>query len=664
MSRHPRQPWPLVAIALFTCLLSLALRHPSGHAQAPAAAPEVLAVVGGSVQAVVVEGQRAYVGIGSRIRVLDIGGGGEPRRLGESAQLPGLIEGLAVADGRVLAAARAAGLRLADLRDPAAPRLLGGGPKAKLARAVQVAGGFGYLADGSNGVRVLDLADAAAPAEVAVLDVSGGEAWDLALSGGKAFVADRVGLKVFDVSNPRAPTLIGGRETPGWARDVVVTATHAFAADGDRGLIVMDLKDLADISRVADLDTAGDAMALALDGSRLYIADGSGLRIVDVADPETPALLGSLDLPGEVQDLALSGSRVWLAAGTAGLLMVDAADPAQPRLALSLPEAPLMANAAAVAGGRLYVADGNLGLLDFALDAGGLAGAHGRLALPGTPAELELAGNRALVAARTGGLQVVDLSRPGVPRAAVKLEPAGRRVNDVALADGQAAMLDAPAGGGKHGLHLLDLADGAEPRIQGSSLTLSLAYDLALSGDRAYVADLDGLRLFDIADRSAPKELGQADPIGVVYGLAVDAARQRVIASVGESGLRVLDASDPARRRVVGSMDTAGYFRDLLLVDGLLFVADKDFGLRILTVGPNDQLSERAAIPLTGTVEQVAVAGPLAYVSLGSAGLAVVRWKEGAAVQTPTPTSKPEPTRGVEGGGRKVWLPWLGREAR
>ena len=56
----------------------------------------------------------------------------------------------------------------------------------------------------------------------------------MALSGMLAYVADGAvgGLQIVDVSNPAAPSVLGGVVTPGTAKGVDVSGTLALVADG------------------------------------------------------------------------------------------------------------------------------------------------------------------------------------------------------------------------------------------------------------------------------------------------------------------------------------------------------------------------------------------------------------------------------------------------
>ena len=69
------------------------------------------------------------------------------------------------------------------------PEVLGSVDTPGNARGVAVAGGYAYVADGLQGLRVIDVSTPSAPVEVGFVDTSGA-AYGVAVAGGYAYVAD------------------------------------------------------------------------------------------------------------------------------------------------------------------------------------------------------------------------------------------------------------------------------------------------------------------------------------------------------------------------------------------------------------------------------------------------------------------------------------------
>lgn len=104
-------------------------------------------------------------------------------------------------------------------------------------------------------------------------------------------------------------------------------------------------------------------------GDRLYVAQGARVLVVDGWHGAAPSLIGrSPVLAGPVSDLALDGDRAAVSLSTAGVAILDVADPRAPRLTAMIP--PRMGvNGVALAGDRLWVGHQGDGLVVYDLRA-------------------------------------------------------------------------------------------------------------------------------------------------------------------------------------------------------------------------------------------------------------------------------------------------------
>ena len=112
-------------------------------------------------------------------------------------------------------------------------------------------------------------------------------------------------LKLF----PFVPTLPGSCDTPDDAVDVMVSGDHAFVADFNRGLQVLDISDPANPTLVGTYNTPGSAGGVAVSGDHVFVAVGNyGLQVIDISDPTNPTLAGSYNTPGSARGVAISGT--------------------------------------------------------------------------------------------------------------------------------------------------------------------------------------------------------------------------------------------------------------------------------------------------------------------------------------------------------------------
>lgn len=137
---------------------------------------------GGPTRAVAVFGDLAYVGFGPALLILDIRDPAAPRLVGRTAALPGMVHGVAIADGCAYLASGEAGLQIVNVATPAEPVLVGSYDTSRWAENVAVAGNFAFVADGDGGFYVINVANPADPVWTGGYPTNG-FAWGVAVAG-------------------------------------------------------------------------------------------------------------------------------------------------------------------------------------------------------------------------------------------------------------------------------------------------------------------------------------------------------------------------------------------------------------------------------------------------------------------------------------------------
>jgi hypothetical protein len=133
-----------------------------------------------------------------------------------------------------------------------APRELGWCDTPSLALSVFVKDGFAYVADDRSGLQIIDLPDtipafdhdslySANPVLIADINTSG-RTKDVHIVGNYCFLADGSGgLKVVDISNPYAPVFLSAYTTP-YAYGVWADGDYIYLADRDNGVMIFENK--------------------------------------------------------------------------------------------------------------------------------------------------------------------------------------------------------------------------------------------------------------------------------------------------------------------------------------------------------------------------------------------------------------------------------------
>jgi uncharacterized protein (TIGR03437 family) len=597
--------------------------------------------IGGPTQAVAVQGNYAYVGVGLRLAVLDVSNPAAMREVGATAPFPHFVEGVAVAGRLAYVAAGGAGLRVVDVSDPTRPTEVGAfdtrgysegiavvgttvyladgpyglrifdvsNPKSpkevgsayvmNYAFEVAVSGRYAYIAAGGAGLLVADVSDPARPVEVSTLDAPG-YAYGVAAAGSTVYVADGwEGLKIVNVGDPTRPSQTGSFKTPGWAFGVAASGTLAYVADAFKGLRVLDVSTQATPRELGGFEgERGHAGSVAVAGNTAYLADRDwGLRLVDVSAPSRPVQVGLYSPLGYARTVAVAGNHAYVAAGNGGVRVVDVSDPVQPKQVAAYAvegEPPTLT----VAGRYLYLGvmapDGGssgVEILDISNPArpvrvGLLAG------MGGAALDIEVAGGIAYLAAESG-LTLVDVSNPFRPSQVGFIRLRTRlgydETGSVAVS-GRLAYVTA----GWAGLDIVDVSNPRNPALVGRfSITSDMAQQVRIEGNRGYVVGSLRLHVLDLSNPTKPTEIGLYDPPGKGMGVAVSGGTAYL--AHGSRGVSVIDVSDPSLVKLLATLNTPGYSRQVVLAGARIYVVDGPDGLLILELAPAGTAGKPAA---------------------------------------------------------------------
>jgi len=596
---------------------------------------EYVGHIGGSTEAIFVQGNYAYIGVGPRLTILDITNPTSPTVVGKTAPMPGIVPDIYVDDNYAYLAAYQDGLRVVDIEDPTNPTEVGFYDSPGEARGVYVSGNYAYLADGFNGLRVVDIEDPTNPTEVGFYD-SPGRASGVYLSGNYAYLADESeGLRVVDISTPTSPTEVGFYDSPGSASGVTVSGNYAYLADGSEGLRVVDISTPTSPTEVGFYNSPGDAVGVTVSGHYAYLADHlEGLRVVDIEKPGSPTEVGFYDSPGYAEKVTVSGHYAYLANDwNGGLRVVDIEDPTSPTK-VGFYDSPGKAERVTVSGNYAYLASGNRGLRVVDISTPTSPTEVGFYDSPGDTYDVYVSGNYAYLADYHRGLRVVDISNPTSPTEVGFYNPPGY-VYGVTVSGNYAYLTDFI----NKKLRVVDISTPTSPTEVGS-LSRS-AYSVTVSGNYAYLADDDaGLRVVDISNPTSPTEVGFYDSPGSAWGVTVSG--NYAYLADGTGGLRVVDISTPSSPTEVGFYDSPGYARSVYLSGNYAYLAGYSGGLRVMNISNPGSPTEVGFYNSPGSALDVYLSGNHAYLADLSGGLFILQFTGGE--QTPTPTASHTPT--------------------
>jgi hypothetical protein len=369
---------------------------------------------------------------------------------------------------------------------------------------------------------------------------------------------------------------------------VAIQDTFAYVAAYSGGLVIMDLRDLANPVRTGGFDTGGSVESVAVSGDFACIIDaiyeGDAWRhrfmVLDISDPTEPSLKSSLALApgdkpvamsarGSKAYVALSGQYDWQTDRTtgAGLSVIDISDPAAARevgrYAIGTVQGGLLwRDNLAITENHAYLATGINGLHVIDLADPTNPRRVGSYNGDGYVHHVYVSGLRAYVY-DANGLSVLDISNPTVPR-----RVGGFRggIGHVMFVCGSYVYLwyslyswtsESP------GLHVVDFTVPSSPVLVTTYPNATFLWrDLATSAvteDVGYLISGEWIEAIDLSDPSQPRQLARSRfDLGWSRPqcLAVDSKRALL---VDAAGLQILDVSQPGNPVRVGWHEIDGF---------------------------------------------------------------------------------------------------------
>jgi hypothetical protein len=189
---------------------------------------------------------------------------------------------------------------------------------------------------------------------------------------------------------------------------------------------------------------------------------------------------------------------------------------------------------------------------------------------------------------------------------------------DVAVSGDHAFVAD-----NSSGLQVIEISEPTNPTLAGSYDTPGFAYEVTVSGDHAFVADYgSGLQVIDISDPTNPTLTGNYDTPGLAYGVAVSGDHAFVADYI--SGLQVIDISDPTSPTLLGTYNTPGLARGVAVSGDHTFVAALSSGLQVIDISDPTNPTFAWGYDTPGAAWGVAVSGDYAFVADQNSGLQVI----------------------------------------
>jgi len=551
--KHSRLPW-MTGGALLLGAWAMAMQAAPMATEATTGAPPAQASVrteqgsalqflgqaGGVVARIEVAGNRAFMGVGPRLLVVDITANVRPRVVYTSTLFSDLVRGIDYYDDRL------------------------------------------YVARGDDGLLVFERDGLyGLSAKSSFPFIKGAN--DVASGPGHAYVVSEDGLHILDTSNDSEireigwlKSIAGGRIVPGPSR-ISVANGHAFIVAGDF-LYVVDISPSTAPLVVGASRAYGFRSVVAIvdksivysDGYHYDLEDGSSsvLDVLNMDNPSNPILIRGIGLSGLVRDIASKNDVIALALDNPLLPLFDARVSTDPLLTSEIPVKGGTRAVALTDDRRLLISpsDGGLDLYNIGTLARPIS-LHS-MSLVGSARDVRMFGDWVFIAAGNRGLQVVNANVPEQPMLISSVSTSA----SVDYLDYWSHNVYA-SGAGTREVYIFDVLSQQEPTLMHTLLSRGNVTDVTASAGLLYVTSDAGagtLEIFDVHDPANPQKLGS---IAIRDARRVDVSGDYAVV-ISRTSVTILDVRDPLLPTAVGMVALPG-IRCARLLNNVLYIGHR-----------------------------------------------------------------------------------------
>ncbi|HYR27034.1 MAG TPA: hypothetical protein VEU30_01125, partial [Thermoanaerobaculia bacterium] len=550
-------------------------------------------------------------------------------------QIPDFVAWRGHVSGRYLylATPTKAEIAIVDLVNPAAPAVVARVPLGAASAHVTVAGDLAFVAATAAGLATTSLG---ATATLTGSATTGGNAMDVAIAAGHAYIANELGIAVLPVSVPPLidPSKIA-MSLDGASGNVTVTGGYrAVAGTGTVSATITNTVTNATTTVTVAANGSFSATLAASGGHALTLSATDALNrtagpvaIGTVPFGSTATFLpiyNTGDANYRVRTLKAEGK--WLVAASddaygihsSRIVVYDISNPAVPVPARSLDNPTNIVRDIELVGGRLYTVGDRLSSID--LNDPAPTWSSSASDRSGTETAIAVAGGYAFTAEEwntDGRVHVYDMSIPTAPKYLATHVTAGVGGNnyDDLLAYGDNYLVGISDDGGGRDVVVIDRRDvNALVRVGHLSISQIAAYRGAISGNTLYLAGNDGgVAMVDLTNPTSPQLLSVSNTAG--YAVGVDAAGDAVFAADRGAGVVFLK-KDGAALTQLGVQAVGGDAWDVVHEGSTLYVAMEQGivvidGLFTVPRIDTDFITLTSTGAVTGTAYAVSGAPPL-----------------------------------------------------
>jgi len=402
---------------------------------------------------------------------------------------------------------------------------------------------------------------------------------DVFVTGNNVWCSFEDGLWKIDISNISNPVFLSRVFTPFYtlkqgqiigANDILVEGDYAYIGDHE-GVRIVNINSMELLSTYS----LKRAHSLYLQGTNLYVVDGTGFWVFDVSNPVAPDSIGFYEKAGAV-GLDIVNNYAYVSdTGSTGLTILDISTPESP-VFVSEYTTPGCGNKIIVANGYAFIADHTNGLEIVDVNNPLNPTFKSNVAISGAAVNVEMIDSQYVVisASTPSSIEVIDVSNPDIPFIAASYGGSGNLfVDGVRLFE--------------VGSHSISIQDVTNPLSFSSlgSIDVDVYHSLGVrvSGNFAYIVDFGdffnpSLNIVDVSDSYNPYPRGNYSIGFPGASLTLDAKDgYAYVLEIMSKKVKIIDASDPDLPVLAGEYTMAVAAEDILVGDPYTYLlVDKD----------------------------------------------------------------------------------------
>lgn len=219
--------------------------------------------------------------------------------------------------------------------------LIGAYSTSRNAHAVFVDNDIAYIANGGDGLLILDVSTSSNPRKIGQYKLEDAEdvivanniayVTQIGTREGTRYLGDRVVL--IDVSDPWNPRKLGEYNINRDLGRIDVAGNKIYVIAGEN-LIILDARDLSNPIKAGEFEFGRSSLAypnIDVVGDIAYIAGGTGgLHIISVRDSSQPVKIGGFDIAGFAIKVAVAEDIAYVTKWEEGLAVLNVRDPTSP----------------------------------------------------------------------------------------------------------------------------------------------------------------------------------------------------------------------------------------------------------------------------------------------------------------------------------------------